>query len=214
MKKNIILSFVLFVIYNNVYSQTTEEWTQQKKTQKKYLLQQIAALHTYIGYAKRGYNIASKGINTVSNIKNGDFNLHRDFFGSLKNINPKIKKYARLADLLAYQYRIIKKTKQVITAIQQTSQLNTDEIDYCKKVFDNLLDECVKTISEVITVLTPNEFTMKDDERMKRIDKIYFDMQDKYAFCSSFSDEMGVLVAQRMAEQYEINRSKILNGIK
>jgi hypothetical protein len=214
MKKISAIALACLFIAKLSISQTTKEWTQQKSTQKKYLIQQIAALHTYIGYAKKGYNIASKGINTIRNIKNGDFNLNRDFFGSQKQINPKIKKYARLADLLAYQYRIIKKTKQVISAIQQTSQLTTDEIDYCKKVFDNLLDECVKTIDEVITILTPDEFTMKDDERLKRVDNTYTDMQDKYAFYSSFSNEMGVLIAQRIAEQYEINRSKILNSIK
>ena len=64
--------------------------TSNAQTQKKYMLQHIAALQVYIGYAKKGYNIASKGINTVRNIKNGDFNLHRDFFSSLKNINPAI----------------------------------------------------------------------------------------------------------------------------
>ncbi|MBK6993318.1 MAG: hypothetical protein IPH34_16515 [Chitinophagaceae bacterium] len=40
-----------------------------KENSKKYLLQQIVALQVYIGYAKKGYNIASKGIATVRSIK-------------------------------------------------------------------------------------------------------------------------------------------------
>lgn len=184
------------------------------QTQKKYMLQQIAALQVYIGYAKKGYNIASKGINTVRNIKNGDFNLHRDFFSSLKKVNPKISKYVKVADIIAYQFRIISNTKQTLQAIRETKQFTTEELDYCKRVFDNLLDECVKTIDGLLMVITSGELEMKDDERLKRIDSIYNDMQDKYSFCSTFSDEMGLLSVQRMGEQMEINRSKILNGLK
>jgi len=184
------------------------------QTQRKYMLQQIAALQVYIGYAKKGYTIASKGINTVQNIKNGDFNLHRDFFSSLKNVNPKVSKYVKVADIIAYQGRIIRNTKQTLQAIRETEQFTTEELDYCKRVFDNLLDECVKTTDELLMVITSGELEMKDDERLKRIDKIYTDMQDKYSFCSSFSDEMGLLSVQRMGEQMELNRSKILNGLK
>lgn len=205
---------IYFLSLTSANGQTLAEWTQQKQTQKKYLLQQIAALQVYIGYAKKGYNIANKGITTVRNIKNGDFNLHRDFFSSLKNVNPKISKYIKVADIIAYQVRIIKNTKQTLQGIRETKQFTTEELDYCKRVFDNLLDECVKTIDELLMVITSGELEMKDDERLKLIDKIYTDMQDKYSFCSSFSEEMGLLSVQRMGEQIEINRSKIINGLK
>ena len=78
------------------FSQTTAEWTQQKKTQIKYLVQQIIAFQTYLIYVKKGYDIAHKGITTVQNIKNGEWNLHKDFFGSLKMVNPSIEKYAKV----------------------------------------------------------------------------------------------------------------------
>ncbi len=205
---------IYFLSFTSVNGQTLAEWTQQKKTQKKYLLQQIVALQVYIGYAKKGYNIASKGIATVRSIKNGDFNLHRDFFSSLKNVNPKIKKYSKIADIIAYQVRIINETKRTLQGIRETKQFTTEELDYCKQVFDNLLEECVKTIDELFMVITSGELEMKDDERLKRIDKLYADMQDKYSFCSSFSEEMGLLSVQRMGEQMEINRSKILNDLR
>lgn len=214
MKKLLSLVVILLVLLTNSFAQTTQEWTQQNKTQKQYLLQQIAALHTYIGYAKKGYDIVGKGVNTVRNIKNGDFNLHRDFFSSLNNINPLIKKYAKLADLLAYQYRIIKQTKETIKGIKQSGQFTALEIDYCQNVFSNLLDDCIKTIDDLVSAITSDKLQMKDDERIKRIDILYADMQDKYAFCSSFTDEMSILALQRITEKQEINYSKIINGIK
>jgi len=47
---------------------------------------------------------------------------------------------------------------------------------------------------------------------MKRIERLYADMQDKYSFTSSFSNEMGILSAQRLSEHVGINMSKKING--
>lgn len=214
MKKTIMMLGVYFLCLLPASSQTLAEWTEQEKTQKKYLLQQIAALQVYLNYAKKGYEVAGKGINTVRNIKKGDFNLHEEFFTSLKNVNPKISRYVKVADIIAYQVWIIKQTKQTIQGITETKQFTSEELDYCKKVFDNLLDECIKNIEELLMVITSDVLEMKDDERLKRVDKIYLDMLEKYSFCSSFSEEMGLLSVQRLGEQMEINRSKLINGLK
>ncbi len=214
MKKILLIIAVVLSSAGAVHAQTWDEWFRQKKTQKKYLLQQIAALQVYLNYAKQGYEIADKGINTVRKIKNGDFNLHRDFFGSLKMVNPAIKRYAKVADIIAYQTRIIKQVRQTILNVQETKQFTPEEFKYCKDVFDFLLAECLKTIDELIAVTTSGEFQMKDDERLKRIDTLYTEIQSKYAFCSSFSEEIGLLAVQRFGEQMEINRSKMINGLK
>jgi hypothetical protein len=214
MKRIFVLLATSLIVTNSIDAQTWEEWFEQKKTQKKYLLQQIAALQIYLNYARKGYDIANKGITTVRNIKRGDFNLHRDFLNSLKNINPRISKYAKVADIIAYQVKIVKQAKLAIAHIKESKQFTQTELDYCKNVFDYLLDKCVKTIDELILVTTAGELEMSDDERLKRIDMLYLDMQDKYSFCCSFSEEMGLMAFQRLGEQIEINRSKISNNVK
>lgn len=55
---------------------------------------------------------------------------------------------------------------------------------------------------------------MTDGERLHRIDGIYIDIQDKYSFACSFKQELNLLSAQRFAEQVQVNRSKLLNGLK
>ena len=214
MKRILLLATVgLFALLSS-NAQIADEWLNQKATQKKYLLQQIAALKVYLGYAKKGYNIVNGGITTIKNIKNGDLNLHRDFFNSLKNVNPAIRRYAKVADIIAYQVKIIKQTKGTLQQIRETKQFTETEMDYCKQVFDNLLDECMKTVEELILVTTSGKLEMKDDERLKRIDRLYTDVQDKYSFTCSFGEDMGILAVQRLGEQMEINRSKLINGIK
>ncbi len=214
MKKTIVTLVILVACLLQANAQTWAEWTQQKKTQKKYLLQQIAALRVFIDYVKKGYDIAGKGINTVRNIKEGDFNIHDEFFTSLKNVNLEIRNYAKVADIIAYQVRIIKQTKETLQSIRETKKFNSEELNYCKKVFEILLEECLKTIDDLLIVITSDILEMKDNERLKRIDKIYLDMQDKYSFCSAFSEEIGLLSVQRLGEQIEIKRSKLLSDLK
>jgi hypothetical protein len=212
MKRIIVGMVVCIVSYSALYAQTLEEWTQQKNTKIEYLLQQIAANKVYIDHLQKGYSIARHGLQTIQNSKGGEFNLHFDFFESLKNINPNIKNWTRVADIIIYQVRIVKAVKQAMRNIREAMQFTGDELDHCEKVFDNLLEECLKNLDELILVTTEGKLEMADDERMKRIDKLYTDMQDKVAFSSSFSNEMGILSVQRLVEQMEINFSKKQNG--
>ena len=207
----LILSLVFSILAN---AQTLAEWTQQKKTQIQYLLDQVAANKVSIDYLEKGYEIARTGLNTIQNIKKGDFNLHLDFFGSLEIVNPKIKIYTRVADIIAYQVRIVKNISTTIKNLKESGQFNTNELDYSKAVFENLLDECVKNVDELYLVITSGALQMTDDERIKRIDQLYTDMQDKYSFCQSFSEERSVLAMQRLGEQLEIKFSKQLNNVK
>lgn len=212
MKTIIPLLFVL-VMSNISFSQTAAEWTQQKKTQRKYLLQQIVALQTYLGYVKKGYNIAHKGISTVQNIKNGEWNLHKDFFGSLSVVNPAIKKYAKVADIIAMQVRMVKQVRSLIQESKHRALLNPEEIDYVVKICEHLLSECLKNMEELIIIITSGELEMKDDERIKRIETIYATMQDKSVFLLSFGNSITMLAKQRIHEKLEVEISEKLNGL-
>ena len=199
---------------NSLTAQTTDEWLNQKSTQKKYLLQQIAALQVYISYAKKGYNIVSSGLHTIRDIKKGELNIHTAFFNSLKAVNPKIARYQKVADIISYQLRIIKQVKESLAYIRESKQFTIQEIEYNRKVFDFLLQECIESINELLSVITPGQLEMKDNERMVRIDKLYADMQDKYTFCTVMSEDIALLAAQRMGEYRDIQKSKFINGIK
>jgi hypothetical protein len=206
MKSILIILLLMF----NVFSFAQD----QKKKQFKRMMEQIAANKVYIEYLEKGYNIARDGLHTIRDIKHGDLKMHLDYFNSLKRVNPKIKNWAKVAQIISYQVRIINDTRKTLIDIREAHQFTNVELDYCKGVFDNLLNECVKNIDELMLVITNGKTEMKDDERAQRINKLYEDMQDKYSFTSSFSSEMGMLSMQRLTEQVDINYSKRINRIQ
>ncbi len=210
-----LFTLVLFALLSvGVKAQTFAEWFRQGATQKKYLLQQIAGLKVYMGYIQKGYSIVKQGQNTISDIKNGEFNLHKDYFNSLKTVNSTIKNYSRVADIIAMQLNIVKVYKEAAKQVKQSSSFNGDESSYINGVFEKLMDDCTKVVDELIVITTGGQLEMKDDERLRRIDALYTDMQDKYTFIQSFSKEAKLLEASRIEEQNDIQSIRALNGIK
>jgi len=206
----LVLAFFLIGTYGS--AQTWEEWTQQKKTRIRRLLEQIAANKVYIGYAQKGYTIIRDGLHSIQDIKGGDFRLHLGHFDSLKLVNPRVKNWVKVAEIMAAQLRILKSCKQAITTVGESGQFTPDELDYCKQVFDRLLEECLKNIDELVLVITDGKLAMTDAERIKQIEKLYVDMQEKSAFTASFTGDMRVLARQRLTEQTELQYSKTING--
>lgn len=208
-----ILSVTLCFSYADAQTPKFKEWFKQKKTQKEYLGKQIALLQLYLGYLKKGYDIASKGLNTIENIKNGDFNLHRDFFGSLKNVNPHITNSAKVADIIAFQVYIIQNLRRVNTFCKNNKQFTPDEIYYVTKVYRNMLFLSDVNISELLTIIRANETEMKDDERLKRINKLYDDMLDKHAFVKSFDGDVRMIAREREREKRAIETARKQNDL-
>ena len=211
MKKT--LTILLILITCRVSAQTLQEWTQQKKTQLKYLVQQIAAFEVYIGYVKKGYSIAKTGLNAINNIKKGDFSLHNEYFNSLKKINPKIKSYWKVADITALQVKILQAYHKQKKVLPQSGRFNQDEINLCNNVFTSLLDGCTNIIDQLIAIETDGSLEMKDDERIKRIDLLHDEMMDKYVFAQHFTNENSSLGLQRLMDTGDINTSRALYNI-
>jgi hypothetical protein len=212
MKKIITIACIL--VASNGHAQTYDEWFRQKKTQIQYLLDQIAANEIYIGYAEKGYKIAQDGLTAIGDIKTGEFNLHLDFFNSLKSINPAIKNYVRIADIMQRQLQIISIYKNSYKSIRASGQFTPKEINYFYSVFTKLLGETTAGMDELLQLITANQYAMKDDERMKRIDDLYTDMESKYGFAKSFSNEAQLLSLQRINEKSEAEISQSLYNIK
>jgi hypothetical protein len=214
MKKTLLFLLLFASASGRLQAQTFAEWFQQKKTLKKYMLQQIAALQIYIGYAQKGYQIAKEGLTTIGGFTRGEFNLHGDYFNSLKVVNPEIKHQAKVAEIIELQVKIVQNYNSIYRKLKSTDAFSNDELNYVRSAFSNLLDDCEKTLDELIAVTTDGKLEMKDDERIARIDKLYLDMQDKFNFCNSFSNDAKLLAVSRIKEQTEVKTSHALQGIK
>lgn len=202
----LILAGIMFVYC--VRAQTAEEWTKQKETAIKRLVEQTIANEVFIGHVKNGIKIVSSGLHTIRDIKDGDFKLHLGYFDSLKLVNPNIKSSVKVAEIVALQLRIVKLFKESLTSAKLSDQFTNVELSYCMNVIDDFLKGCLQVVDELVLVITSGKLTMTDDERLQRISQIYTVMQDRFAFACAFGNDLKLLSAQRSSEQIELNYLK------
>jgi hypothetical protein len=188
--------FIFFVGVGSSYAQSDI----------KAMLKQIAKLEIYIIDLEKGYKIAQVGLTMIGEIKKGEFNLHSLFFGSLQSVNPSVAKYSKIAIIISDQLSIISAFKSLIQKINSSGKLTAAELQYVEGVYSNLSDESIKTLNNLIAVLLDGNLEMTDDERIKRIDGIYNDMEDKYAFTQNFTSKASSLADERSdkANDYEL----------
>lgn len=184
----------------------------QNKTVKT-MMEQIAALQIYIGYAQKGYSVVKKGLDVIGDFKKGEFNLHTDYFNSLANVNPEVQGYVKVGKTLFLQGRILERCDDTRDFLQANQYMRSDDLNYLERVFARLLDDCETVLDELEAVTTDNQLTMKDSERLERLDALYIRMLDAYNFCQQFTSEAKLLVQSRKKEDVDTEMARRLQGL-
>ena len=205
MKKIFVTILVGFSIHLSGYTQSK---------QVKLYLKQIGFNQLMLGYLKQAMTIAKTGLTTINDINHGDFSLHSDFFASLKKINPKIERLAKVADIIALQVNIVKNYHRDINRLKNSGQFSDAEIKYISSVFGKLLDDTNATLDILYNLVTADHFQMTDNERITKINSLYGSMLESYQFSCHFSSDAIVLSLLRMKEKNEVMQSKNWYGIK
>ncbi|MNT32782.1 hypothetical protein D3C72_1686800 [compost metagenome] len=191
-------------------AQSYDEWFRQKKTQKKYLVQQLAALKVYAAYLQEGYLVAKQGLGLIEGFKSGEFGLHTEYFNSLKNVNPAIKQHARVKEIIESRLKIRKVIDEMNKQLKESKAFDREERLYLIKVFQRIERDSKQLEDELILVIENGKLEMKDDERISKIDKLHDQMQQACSFVQRFSNEVLQLERARAQEQREIVNRKLL----
>lgn len=201
-----IASILLLLSINLTQAQTPtfKEWFRQKKVKREYMAKQIALLQLQLEQLKKGYKIVSAGLTTIENIRNGDFNLSRDFFSSLKNVKPAISNSVKVIDIVAFQSALVREASRVRAFCKNNPNLSPTEIRYVTAVYTNLVKLTDANAAELLTLIRNGESQMTDDERIQRIDKVHSQASDQLVFARSFSSELRVLTTQRSKDRDQL----------
>lgn len=177
-------------------------------------IEKLAQLKSILSDLKKGYTIVSDGYGTIKNISEGNFNMHQAFLDGLLQVNPGIKKYYRVADIINYQVRIVKESRNTFNRFKSANCFNPKEIEYISGVYGRLLDQSLRNLDELTNVVTAGKLRMSDDERIKEIDRIYVEMEDKATFLRSFNNNTSILAVQRQKELQQIDAVRKLSGLQ
>ena len=206
--------FCLLLIHAQVIqAQTPEEWTKQRKTQIKYLAEQIVALKEYGRMVRKGYEAANSGLNLIQTIKEGDRLLHYPYFSSLAKVNPVLKEFKQLLAIIRFQASIVNNCRKMKEWLAGCYEFSQEEKQYfLSKIHCLLIMESYH--SRDLASLTSNEkIELKDDERISRIVKLYKDFQKDNYFSQNLMRQIYTLGLQRSSEKVQTNTLKSMHGI-
>jgi hypothetical protein len=160
-------------------------------------IEKLTQLKGILSDMKTGYNIIDGGYNQVKSISQGNFNLHSTFLNGLLMVSPAVAKYGRIADIILEQGYIITEYQRSYNQFRQSGTFSADEIAYLANVYTTLLQQSLQNLDQLTTVLTAGKLRMSDDERLKAVDHIYADTDDKLTFLRHFDQQTTILSIQR-----------------
>lgn len=176
-------------------------------------VEKLAQFKQILKDMKKGYQILDGGYNTVKDITEGNFSIHKIFLDGLMQVSPTVRKYRRIVDIIDFQIILIREYKNAFERFKRDSNFAPEELAYLGRIYDNLFKQNLRNIDELTNVITANKLRMSDDERLKAIDTIYEDMQDKLIFLRHFNNNTTVLAVQRAKEKNDVKTIGQIYGI-
>lgn len=177
-------------------------------------IEKLAQFKQILSDLKKGYDILNKGYGTVKDISEGNFSIHKTFLDGLYAVSPEVRKYRRVAQIIEYQLILMREYKNAYQRFRSSGVLRPEEIIYLAQVYQRLIDSSLRNIEELTMIITAGQLRMSDDERLRSIDSIYDDMEDKVMFLRSFNNQTSVMVMQRQRIKNDVLHSKNLQGIR
>jgi hypothetical protein len=177
-------------------------------------IEKLSQLKKILTELYTGYEVLTKGYNTIKDLAEGNFNIHKVFLDGLLSVSPTVQKYKRIADIISDQESLVKEYKSALSRFQGLNVFSLSELSYLGSVYQNLLNSSLKNLDELLMVITANQLRMNDAERLTAIDRIYSDTHDKLDFLRHFNNNTGLLATQRRKEIEENISLKRLYGIQ
>ncbi|MBW1656180.1 TerB family tellurite resistance protein [Flavobacterium quisquiliarum] len=177
-------------------------------------IEKLSQFKKILSDMKKGYELLSGGYKTVKDMTEGNFSLHKTFLDALMQVSPAVKNYKRVAEIVDYQISIVKESRSGMNQFIKSGNFSGGEINYFEKVYGNLLNQSLRNLDELTMVITADKLRMSDDDRLKAVDDIYEQMQDKLLFVRNFNASFNVLAIQRAKEKNDVDASRALQAFK
>lgn len=168
-------------------------------------VEKLAQLKNILSDMKKGYELVSKGYNSVKDIAQGNFSLHDVFLNGLWLVSPEVRKYYKVAEIISAERDLVVEYRSAFGRFSGGGVFSASELAYLSKVYGKLLQESLDHLDELAMVITAGTLRMSDEERLSAIDRIHSGMSDNLVFLRSFNRKNSVLQVQRMREKKQIS---------
>ena len=185
----------------------------QEATQLVLNYEKLRQLEEILDNMYKGYKILSKGYNTIKDISEGNFSLHQVFLDGLYAVNPAVRNYKRIPYIIQYQKFLVKEYKRAFNRFKNDPNLTVREVKYLANVYSYLFKQSLRNLDELLMIVTAAKLRMSDEERLRAIDRIYYDLENKVVFLKLFNSTTQRLAMQRARDNHDVITLQKLYGV-
>ncbi len=194
-------------LQDDLCAQTFAEIFKQKKTQKKYLLEQIAALQVFTGYVRQGYQIAGQGLEAIGSFSGEEKALHNAFFDHRRGLLSGLASSPTLARLM-YLKEALEKSLTGNPGV--VSELSPSQRDYVKTIWKQLRSRATIAAIELEQLTRKGALELEDQQRLSRLQELLTRYEEMREFSCFFTAQLLQLSGEQKRMQRELTLTQTL----
>ncbi|MDQ0107463.1 uncharacterized protein (UPF0297 family) [Chitinophaga terrae (ex Kim and Jung 2007)] len=176
-------------------------------------VEKLSQLKSILDNMYKGYDILSKGYNTIKGIAEGNFSMHDIFLKGLLKVSPTVAKYWKVGDIISRQQQVMAAYKRAWEVFRSANIFTPDQLEYLHQVYASLADKTVDNLEDLLMYITSDRLRMSDDERLSGIDRVKTAMDDQYNFITSFNRSTASMLVNRIKATGDIQLLMRLHAV-
>ncbi len=139
--------------------------------------------------------------------------LYGQYYEELWKVKSAIVQYRRLGELARLQARIVEEYRWAWNLFSRSGHFSAQELLVMEKVYAGILEQSVKNVDGILSVVGSFKTQMSDGERLVLIVQAGETMEQNWQDLKRFNRESGLLSIQRARSLEEAAKLKELYGI-
>src|SRR5690606_31112045 len=164
--------------------------------------------------AKEGYEIGRVGWNLVGDIQNGEYSLHKDYFGSLSDVHPVVRDYPIGQEILKIHRQINREVDWMNAYLSGHKALLDAELVTVDSFNRNAKRKSELIISSFQKIRSPDGYVMEDGERLAAMDALYSGIDRLFKGVKSYNERIRMMDFHRNRKEIQLQQFNSLQDVR
>lgn len=160
--------------------------------------------------------------NTLSKVKLGEIadwsdkqkEQYRNYYEELSKVKSVITYYKRIREIMQKQVLLVEAYKSAWQKLSADKNFSAKELDYMASIYGGIMEESLKNIEQIGTLVSAFTTKMSDAKRLELINKAADNVEENYTDLILFNKQNFGLSLQRAKSQQEVEYVKNLYGLQ
>jgi len=139
--------------------------------------------------------------------------LYGNYFEELWKVKQVIADYHRVKAILDREAQLVSAYRRCWWLLQQDSHFSSAELQHMQAVYSGILDESMKNLNLLSTVLKDFLLQLSDGDRLAIINRVELGMDRNYNDLVRFNNENALLSLQRARDEGDVELVKKMYGL-